>query len=463
LIGTAVFLLYIMLYHPPLVSASLPIPVEGCPMAHCDPFMSDNNFMMPPLGSSIGTVWQKNSMGGEQQGSYYGLGCSSNTVVVACTYGSLSRPGLGQNLIVYDFDGNALWNSGPESSLNNIAYTSAPLFDADGNVYVADNIRIVKYSPAGTEIWRSNFPSPSAPISPVPTESGYIILGTISGYIYAYDMSDGSLLGSLLLKDNPSDSYYYQTRNTPAVVGDKIYISSHRSDDYKHGALFALRLDPSNQINPLQISWKYDFAGPSGASPLVVATPTETKIYFDGDNIQLDGSALALIYGISDIVGDYPDTSSLIFQKRAFGKPGRIVASFALDPRGGFWTYVGVSPWLQYRDSASGIAAANNNINVDALINDPDYIHLPMSAMSIVGTPTNPIMIVSAITTVAGGNQYVIAIDLVSKTLLWKVQTNGIGDTENTAGQFPILSKNGEQRVIFSTRNLGARAIGLLP
>ncbi len=98
------------------------------------------------------------------------------------------------------------------------------------------------------------------------------------------------------------------------------------------------------------------------------------------------------------------------------------------------------------------------SINVDALVAEQG-VHRPASAMTIAGTTTEPVMILAVASFAA--TSYVIAVDLVTEELLWKVP---IADTpaQHPAGQFPLLTNGIDIRTVFALRTGGARAVGLL-
>lgn len=136
----------------------------GCPMAHCDRAMSDQVRLRVP-GPRARILWRDQF----HKRSLYGLGCSSNSRVAACTFFHLFKP----NLVVYDFDGNIKWDSG--SLLGPFAATSAPIVAIDGSVIAADASKLIRFDNDGNVIWKTRTPG-GIPISPVITRSGIVIL-----------------------------------------------------------------------------------------------------------------------------------------------------------------------------------------------------------------------------------------------------------------------------------------------
>lgn len=422
------------------------LPVAGCPMAHCDPQMSDLVKLPAPTGNVV-QVWHRNDLLGESAGSRLGIGCSGNGTVAACTYS-----GIWDNLVVYDYHGNRLWRSG--GALNTTAYTSAPLLFNNGDIVACDNAKVLRFNAQGEVLWRSDLLQGGIPISPVVTESGVIILATLRGPIYAFDGNDGTLLGTLYIRINESDPGFFETVNTPAVRGNRIYVSTYHqingiTDSNNLAWLAAVDVDRDavNESDRLRLAWHFEFGGGSGASPLLI----DNVVYFDGDRPRPGAEKAPHVFAVRDD-GAYPME---LWRKRVLSQ---IVASFAQDPRplGGFWVYTRFNPWLlRYEQLGGGII---QGINVDGLIGELGT-HVPLSVMTVAGTETEPIMILSA-TAVYQGSTYIVAINLVNNGLLWKVSIPDIG-WPSTAGQFPIVMQDGEPRIVFTTYDSGARALGL--
>jgi len=49
--------------------------------------------------------------------------------------------------------------------------------------------------------------------------------------VSAYRGSDGALVGTLLLRADPSDPEIFETVNTPCVRGDRVYVATQRTND----------------------------------------------------------------------------------------------------------------------------------------------------------------------------------------------------------------------------------------
>jgi outer membrane protein assembly factor BamB len=321
-------------------------------------------------------------------------------------------------------------------------------YDADG--------RIVE--------WISEFPEGGLSFSPVITEDGIIFIATTKGPIYAYDSRDGALLGWRYLTADKqvnllaqvldvNDCGFFVTVNAPCVRGSRVYMLTH----YKQGVflfphyarLYAIDVDPynPNMEDRLKIAWYYEFGGPSGASPLLI----NNTLYFDGNRSFLMNP---YIYAVTDM-GNYGKDE----WKKAFPTP--IDASFALDPRGGFWIVDAWGGRLAHHSTEDG--SVIEEIDVDGLVQEPGR-HKPSSVITMCGNETRPILIVSATAIkLFRSSSYVIAIDLAAdNSLLWKVKISdgSLFSLDFPFGQYPVLMKNGEPRVVFSTIRDGVWAIG---
>ena len=318
--------------------------------------------------------------------------------------------------------------------------------------------------------WVSEIPFGGVPFSPVITEDGTIIIATNKGPVYAYNISDGSLIGWKFLGEdekihpiyrllNIDDPGFFSTINTPCVKGNRVYISTQYKSPLgiptllHHARLYALDVDSNNPNveNRLTEAWHFEFGGPSQASPTLI---NET-IYFDGYREKPSLFRDIHLFAVTD-KGNYWKEE----WRQAY--PLQTYASFAKDPREGFW----------YIDSFGGklVHFSTNNgsiieeIIIDDLV-DEDGKHHPSSVMTICGNDTNPILIVSASSLkLPRANSYVIAIDLASNnSLLWKVKLfEGFPLYMDLAfGQYTILMKENNPRVNFGSFRDGVWAIGV--
>jgi hypothetical protein len=101
-------------------------------------------------------------------------------------------------------------------------------------------------------------------------------------------------------------------------------------------------------------------------------------------------------------------------------------------------------------------------INVTKLLNDAERVY-PVSCMTIGGTATHPIMIVSANHLLFHHGKWVIAINLTDNRLLWKVPIESASNFNFASGQYTILNESYHYRVLFNAFSGGVMAIGSYP
>jgi len=442
------------------------LPDKGCYMAHCDQCQTDNN-LMPIPEKNVSVVWYHRELIGEIIGTI-GVGFSGNKDIAACTFS-----GLYDNLVIYDYDGNRLWQSA--DLLNSWTGSSAPMIDIYGRVIACDNKVVVMVDPLDADAdqqiieWVTKLPNGGIPFSPILTKDGTVIIATDRGPIYALDSSNGSLLAiKYLIPEKPvltllrlfgfNDSGFYSTINTPCMKGNRVYISTHYKDLRGwFGLLFDARLyaidvdsDNPNPEERLQVAWHRGFGGPSGASPTLI----NDTIFFDGDRGQPSLMLRPHIYAVQDM-GSYGKL------KWKTAMPTSIDANMASDPRGGLWvvdTYLG--RLVRYSIETGKII---EKINVNALVQEPGW-HTPSSIITISGNETRPILLVSATAIrLFKSNTYVIAIDLQqNNTLLWKLKIAEatFANLQIPLGQYPVLLKDGKPRIVFATTRGGVWALG---
>ncbi len=443
--------------------------VLGCPMAHCDRRMSDTVGLPPPaLGATV--IWRDllEIAPGRFLGSGKGLGCASNGTVAACSFGEIP-PDFPANpcasdvrdvIASYRYAGNnglpeRIWSSG--TALNCTALASAPLVLANGAVIAADNQRLIRFSPTGAIVWETPTPG-GLPTSPITAPSGLIILATNGGPISVFDPATGALLSSL---DLTADGARFVTVNTPAARQSRVYVITHHRLNQARGRLYALELEESRQggrpAATLSVAWFLEVGGPAGASPLLVGPDL---IFADGDRLTPTADYGPHVLALRDR-GTFGE---LIWVK---DMPGEVEASYALDPRGGFWAFsIGYPPnnkmLSRFRLSdtnGDGVGEIVQQLDVDALVGEQG-VHLPTSALSVLGTPFDPVLVFGATAFLTGGalmSTYVVALDLSTQTLRWKVQLSA-----NTvaAGQFPVMIGPQGPRIIFTNKTEGTWVIG---
>ena len=432
-------------------------------MAHCDPQMSDNANILPPRNTVI-KKW--NLFNG--RGASAGLGCSSNGKIAICTIGYPPYPN--QVTVVAVNESGIVWES---FDFTNKVISSAPLIDSNGGSIIVDDEKIARLYSNGTFIWSTNTPG-GDPFGPTLTKSGAIFIATYGGPISVYNPESGRKKDDLYLQGVVFGAQgYYETINTPASYQDRVYVLTNfkpnnpaRTDTKKSGRLYAINIIPSfNAVlgeydYDLQVAWYYEFAGPSGASPLVIKSEEnfgifKPVIYFDGSSELIVGASESFIFAVKD-EGNRPN---LIWNK-SFADSHGFQASFAKDPRGGFWAFEVQKPDLIHFSEDNG--QIMQRINVDELI-DEEGTHRPASAMTVTGTEENPIMILSAMSTYPY-SVFIIAVNLVDGGLLWKYDLKQVSDgniQDISAGQFPIIrNEDGISTVVFSTWSNGVFALG---
>ncbi len=442
------------------------LPEWGGGMAHSDPSLSDY-ISLPVPKNNVKILWHRSELLGEKAGAK-GNAIAGNGEIAACTFA-----GFEDNLVIYDYEGNRLWSSG--DLLNVYAFFSAPMVDIHGQVIACDNRVVIKVDTFDcdndSEIveWISEIPFGGIPFSPVITEDGTLIIATDRGPIYAYNISDGSLIGWKFLGEdekihplyrilNIDDPGFFSTINTPCVNGNRIYISTQykgprgRPTLLHHARLYAVDIDSKNPNieNRLNETWYFEFGGPSQASPTLI----DETIYFDGYREKPSLARDIHLFAITD-KGNYWE------EEWRMEYPLQTYASFAIDPRGGFWYIDPFGGKLVHFSTING--SIIEEIIIDDLINENGK-HLPSSVMTIAGNDTNPVLLVSASALrPVISNSYVIAINLeANNSLLWKVKLfEGFFISMDLAfGQYTILMKDNRPRVVFGSFRDGVWAIG---
>ena len=417
--------------------AAFQIAEQGCSMAHCDVWMSDNPNMSVPTDQDTRILWHDTI----PEGSNKGLGCSSNGTLAVCTY---ENPAA-DNMVVYDASGNRLWTS--EDHLGSLAYTSAAMIDESGGVIAVDDEHLIRFDPDGAVKWKTPMPG-GIPISPVITDNGVVIVATLGGPLAAFDTMTGMLLGKLYLIDTLGSTDFYETENTPCVLGNRIYVSTKKRNDPDYTArLWAVDVDSGNPEGVLQVKWFFVFGGPSGASPLIVGD----TLYFDGDRLNPGEDENPHLFALQD-------KGETCYLKWTYAMDAPIRASVARDPRGGIWSFGKGLRWLHRLDQETGELLGL--LDIDELIDEPG-VNFASSVMTIAGDTSHPVMIVGAITSTVGQPAWVIAVDLEPEVLLWKVKLSDDWETEATNSQFAILEDDeGKPVVVFPGTSSGAYGVG---
>lgn len=300
-------------------------------MAHCTSSLNDRVNLPPP--TQVTLIHHDTSV----VGSNYGLGCSSNGDIAACTFQNTPNNKSQTFLRVYDACGQELFSAGSE--LGPSTWTSVPMIDRIGGVIAADEMFLIRYHADGSINWLAEHAYGRA-FSPVVLGDA-ILIATTQGWLAAFDWRDGEFIDAIRLDAIINGIQgTYVTRNTPAVRGHRFYLSTEfvpKKDlatfppppepMTTYGGLFAVDLERSR----LKLAWQghpIPFRARSGASPLVIGN----AIFFDGDGIDPEGEIDPQFFGIEDH-GHY--------WRWRFHYPleGKAFASAAADPRGGFWIF----------------------------------------------------------------------------------------------------------------------------
>jgi outer membrane protein assembly factor BamB len=325
-----------------------------------------------------------------------------------------------------------------------------PIVNAAGGAIVADDRHVVRFRAGGSVRLRSRTPG-GRPISPVQTQDGTVVLATRLGPISAFDPETGKHLGTLRLRDQLGGfDGIFDTTNTPGVQGNRIYVSTEftlpgeRPDPNHHARLYAIDVDPDRpRSERLRVAWHFDFGARSGASPTVLGGK---RILFDGDRSSPTSAFDPRFFLVRDR-GRRPE----LLWESPLGGPG--VASAALDPRGGAWTFAFTNPLLTRISAKDGEPL--QTIDLDAAVGAPG-IHVPLSAMSIAsGRGGRPVMIVTAR---SRETTYVVALDLVRERAIWSRPIPDASLLGIPMGQFPILANGGKRTVVFAAKS-GVRGL----
>jgi hypothetical protein len=347
--------------------------------------------------------------------------------------------------VAYDANGQHLWDSG--TLLDGSANLSAPMVGQDNSVIAVDDVHVFRFSGTGQVSWMTATPGGYA-ISPVLTQSGAIVMATRGGLVSAYDSGGGAFIGQVALPDD-SDGRVYGTLNTPCVLGNRIYVAANKRNDVLDAAkLVAIDLNVGDVTHPLSIAWTFPFMGPTGGSPLCIQT-TNT-VFFDGRGRTPGDPSSAFMFAVRD----RGQSGALVWARQI---PGVVVASPAQDPRGGVWIYCGLWPFVMRLGEGTG--ATVQQFDLRALVNDGTR-QFGTSAVTIAGTAAAPVMILG--TGAQHAASYVLAIDLSTSGLIWKVGIAADAATDVVHAQFPIvLDASGQPVVVAPGGASGARGIGL--
>lgn len=414
-----------------------PMPTAGCPMAHCDARMSDLVGTRVPAS----VAWTRTDT---LAGAGGGLGCVSNLGRVACTY--RSDPLAQSNLIVYDADGNRVWQD--NGQLGSTAWLSAPIIGSDGSVIAADRNWVLRVDPdTDTVLWKSAKPDNGDPISPVlvGTDNSMVFVATSSNdtggtpEVSVWDVTTGVMLARKALVDAATGRVYV-TRNTVATKGNRAYVLTAAASDTTDGRLYAI--DVCNAAScgvrgSLTVRWFYAFRGPSGSSPLRIGD----VLYFDGRPSSSSATFMA--------VHDRGSFARRLWMRTFTGYFG---VSAAQDPRGGLWTRLHGTGTPMRLNADTG--ATEQEVNFAAVLGLAGYVS--HSVMSVSSTAAGAVALTVGVNKPMPNTQpsYVAALDVSSSPggrLLWLRQVDSSALANTATGQFPIVvNAAGARRVVFT-------------
>lgn len=432
----------------------------GCAMAHCTPGLSDNAHASIPAGP-VTRLWGPDPTG---EGSSYGVGCTSNTHLVACGYLT--------GVTVYDGAGQVQWHV----DLSPLTWFSAPIVTPFDTVITASVGEVAHYDRFGRKLWASSHFSGN-PISPVILQPNpTIILATASGDLVALDLWTGALLGGPFQMTHREGAVNLpcRTANTPGVRVDynRFYIAADCTVGNR-GQSFLMAYDfQSGLPNAFSLAWEFPYVGSSGASPTVI----DDRIYFDG-NTSAEPN-IPHVFGLRDQGATFEE----LWQRPMNGP---VQTALAQDPRGGVWVFTtrwandGYAPHpdVLRLDELNGQVLQTlptDELVADDPLNPPPVT--PSSVMTIGQGPSGPALLISTsvpldnntpVCEVAAG--WIVAVDLNTSTALWKISMpvfNAMTSTHHLfPTQYPVLQHPEDGRPVIVTAGacIGALGIGSPP
>jgi hypothetical protein len=420
--------------------------------------MSDDEPVSMPLGG-VSASWAFSSTNVVYNHS---LTCATGPQFALCAGHGTTMTPLYDRPYVFALDpstGHMLWNTRTYLSDQG----GAPLIDANGNSYLSDSDYLASFDSQGNLRWRVANPAGGRLNSFNLTQDGYLVGQGPLGPLVVVDPTSGAIAGQLLLTDTVDGIQgFYATNNTVAVVGNRVYTVTQfcpmlgctpPSGTISAGRLYAIDVVDGRP----QVAWYWAFEGGSTASPLAVAGPTATTLYFDGKGLNELAPHRPWLFAVQD-AGSTANLAWSVDLNALNGARWGPPASPAHDPRGGVWIWTGQGDSRLFRFNESS-GALLQTIDVSDLIGSPGYA--PTSSMSTVTNAGRPVMILGIHSTSdSQAPVYIVAIDLTNGQLVWQWLGGGI-NTGVFAGQFPVaMTPSGP--VIISPREDG-RLFGLRP
>lgn len=360
-----------------------------------------------------------------------------------------------------------------------------PMVGSDGGIIGCDNTQMVRWDPSGNVLLDTCFYGGSAPAckcpegvssppcrggnfpnSPVQIANGSIVLA-FNGYpgykggLININSDTGAIIGSMAYL-NPIGNGSYTTTNTLCVSGNRVFDITNLSSDVTKGRMYGIDVGGTPTFS---VAWAHDVKGPSGASPLC----TDGGVYTDA--VDPSDTTKGAIYGWDQTTGNQLFACLTAGGSGCPAPPGAIIANFALDPRGGFWTFSPSPshPLLYRRSTGSGGGAILQTIDPSHVIAGESAPTYPFSAVSMSTDGEGHNILITGLRANAGqGGSFVVAFEAETGALLWSFQIQADSMNGWAWGQFPIAtnSSNGLPRVIFTTSiggtvtNSGIYAVG---
>ena len=267
---------------------------------------------------------------------------------------------------------------------------------------------------------------------------------------------------------------YFSTGNSATVEGNRLYLVTEYTKpgtwpfigdivNNTIGRLYAVEVYPDAPLpsDRLIEVWNYSYFGRSQASPTLI----DDTLYFDGyNNTLLRENRDPHIYAV------YTNGT----EKWKISYPNITWFTFTTDPRGGFWyedcdqvirPNTGGNKLVRFYEENGTIW---EEIDMKTLLNDTgenkDLPVIPSSDMTICGTPTNPIMLISANHEHFNEGKWVLAINLSdNNSLIWKISIESDLNRNYAHGDYTILTENNVSRIVFPTNVGGVMAVGTYP
>ena len=137
-----------------------------------------------------------------------------------------------------DPTGNILWTQNLQDDNDDdfSGFTSSPVIDAEGNVYVArNNGKLYGFSAEGTQLWLFDAGA-GITSTPLLGEGGKLYACTMGGTVHAVNTADGS-------ESWKYDSGSYAIHSSPVLQGSVLFFGAYASEDPTTGRFFALNVD----------------------------------------------------------------------------------------------------------------------------------------------------------------------------------------------------------------------------